>query len=248
VGLSVERCVGVIDGAADELSALAAGRFDEPVTGCPGWTVRDVLQHLVGVYRFWTMVVAERLTTRPDESRRRPPPVDDHLVSEVLLAERAMTSALADADQGTRVYTWAPGQQDVAFITRHQVQETLVHGHDVAAAVGAAWPIAPDAAADAVEEFLTFSVSTTTDPAEAPRVALDGVIGLRCTDAPEAWTVEDDVVDGTIRFERGLREDAVVLSGTSGDILLWLYGRRHLDGESDHAALVSRLRALSFTS
>lgn len=244
----MERCASVIDDAADELCALAAGRFDEPVAGCPGWTVRDVLQHLVGVYWFWTTVVAERLSARPDDSRRPAPPEDDHLVSAVLLGERAMTGALRAADQAARVYTWAPGQQDVAFVTRHQVQETLVHGYDVAAAVGAAWPMAPDASADAVEEFLTFSVSTTTDPADAPRVALDGVIGLRCTDAPDAWTVEDDVVEGTIRVERGLREDAVVLSGPSGDVLLWLYGRRHLQGESDHAALVSRLRALSFTS
>ncbi len=244
----MERCASVIDDAADELCALAAGRFDEPVAGCPGWTVRDVLQHLVGVYWFWTTVVVERLGERPDDARRPAPPEDDHLVSAVLVAERAMTGALRAADQGARVYTWAPGQQDVAFVTRHQVQETLVHGYDVAAAVGATWPMAPDASGDAVEEFLTFSVSTTTDPADPPLPALDGVVGLRCTDAPDAWTVEDDVVEGTIRFERGLRDDAVVLSGASGDVLLWLYGRRHLDGESDHAALVSRLRALSFTS
>lgn len=244
----MERSLGVIDDAADELAALAAGRFDEPVAGAPGWLVRDVLQHLVGVYWFWTTVVDEGLTSRPDEERRPAPLADDHLISAVLVGERALTAALRSADQSARVYTWAPGQQDVAFVTRHQVQETLVHGFDVAAAVGSPWAMAPDASTDAVEEFLTFSVSTTVDQAEMPRVALDGVIGLRCIDQPDAWTIEDDVVEGTIRFERGLRDDAVVLAGTAGDILLWLYGRAHLAGEADHTALVGRLRALSFTS
>lgn len=248
MALSVDRCVQLIDDAADELAALAAGRLDEPVAGAPGWSVRDVLQHLVGVYWFWTTIVAEGLDAPPDESRRPAPPADDHLVSAVLVSERALTAALRAADQAAPVYTWAPGQSDVAFVTRHQVQESLVHGHDVAAAVGAPWAMAPDGSADAVEEFLTFSVSTTTDPAEMPRAGLDGVIGLACTDAPDAWTVEDDVVEGTVRFERGLRDDAVVLSGTAGDVLLWLYGRTHLAGEADHTALVARLRALSFTS
>ncbi|HEV2427735.1 MAG TPA: maleylpyruvate isomerase family mycothiol-dependent enzyme [Acidimicrobiales bacterium] len=248
MSLSLERSLAVIDDAADELAALAAGRFDEPVAGAPGWTVRDLLRHLVEVYWFWNTIVAEGLTSPPDEGRRPEPPADDHLISAVLVGERALTAALRAADQGARVYTWAPAQQDVAFVTRHQVQETLVHGYDVAAAVGMPWAMAPDASADAVEEFLTFSVSTPSDPAETPRDALDGVIGLRCTDRPDAWTVEDDVVEGTIKFERGLRDDAVVLSGTAGDILLWLYGRIHLEGEADHTALVGRLRALSFTS
>lgn len=247
MALSVERCVEVIDGSGEALAALAAGHFDSPVAGCPEWRVRDVLQHLIEVHWFWATVVEEGLSAPPTSGR--PGAIeDDHLVSRFLLGLGHLTRVLGAADQGATVYTWAPAQKDVAFVTRHQVQEIVVHGFDVAAAVGAEWLIATDAAVDAIEEFLTFSVSSRSDPADPPRDALDGVLGLACRDAPAAWTIVDDVAPGTVRAEPGLREDAVVIEATSGDLLLWLYGRLRLPGEVDHAALVARFRHLSFTS
>ncbi|MGH9020035.1 MAG: maleylpyruvate isomerase family mycothiol-dependent enzyme [Acidimicrobiales bacterium] len=247
MGLSTERCVDLIGDGAESLAALAAGHFDVDVDGCPGWRVRDVLQHLVEVYWFWSTIVEGRLESAP-ETGRPDAPGDDHLVSAVLLGARRLTDALESADQSASVYTWAPAQHDVAFVTRHQVQETLVHGHDVAVAVGQAWPIPTDAAVDGVEEFLTFSLSTAMDPAEPARAPLDGVLELRCVDAGVTFTVEDDVAPGTLRVEPGTRDDAVVLSGDAADVLLWLYGRTRLPGEADHAALVERFRHLTFTT
>jgi uncharacterized protein (TIGR03083 family) len=246
VALSVERCVAVIDESGESLAALAAGRFDAEISGCPGWRVRDVLQHLIEVHWLWASVVEGRLSA-PPSSGRPGPVVDDHLVSRFLLGLHRLTGVLASADQTAEVYTWAPAQHDVAFVTRHQVQEIAVHGWDVAQAVGADWAIAIDAAIDAVEEFLTFSVSSRRDPADPPRPALDGVLGLRCSDAAAAWTVEDDVDPGTVAFSPALREDAVVIEAPAADLLLWLYGRVHLPGEVDHGALVARFRRLAFT-
>lgn len=165
--MSTQRCVEVIDASGEALAALAAGHFDAEVVGCPGWRVRDVLQHLIEVHWFWTKVVEDRLTEPPGAGR--PDRVeDDHLVSRFLLGVQRLSAALAAADQGAEVYTWSPAQRDVAFVTRHQVQEIMVHGWDAANAVGAPWEIAADAAADAIDEFLTFSVSSRVDPAEPP--------------------------------------------------------------------------------
>ncbi len=244
--MSTQRCVEVIDASGEALAALAAGHFDAEVVGCPGWRVRDVLQHLIEVHWFWTKVVEDRLTEPPGAGR--PDRVeDDHLVSRFLLGVQRLSAALAAADQGAEVYTWSPAQRDVAFVTRHQVQEIMVHGWDAANAVGAPWEIAADAAADAIDEFLTFSVSSRVDPAEPPRAALDGVLALRCQDVDDSWTVEDDVDPGTVRHAPGVRDDAVVIEASAADLLLWLYRRVHLTGEADHAALVNRFRHLTFT-
>ena len=244
--LSLDRSVAVIDGVCEALAADAAGRFDEPVAGCPGWRVRDVLAHLVEVHWFWATIVEGRLAAPPTEGR--PTPVaDDHLISAFLLGARRLTGALAGADQSASVWTWAPGQRDVAFVTRHQIQEAAVHGYDVAAAVGAPWPIDTDVAADAVEEFLTFSVSSRLDPAEPVRPALDGALALVARDVQGAWTVTDDDAPGTVRFAPGAAPGAAVLEGSAADLLLWLYRRVHLEGEEHHAALVGRFRALTFT-
>ncbi len=246
MALSAQRCVAVIDESGEALAAAAAGHFDADVPGCPGWRVRDVLQHLIEVHWFWSLVVEDRLSTRPTSGR--PDAVaDDHLVSQFLVGLHHLTDVLGSADQSDPVYTWAPGRHDVAFITRHQVQETAVHGFDVARAVSAEWALALDAAVDAVEEFLTFSVSSRDDPADPPRPALDGVLGLRCLDADVSWTIEDDVQPGTVRFEAGLRDDAVVIEAPAADLLVWLYRRVHLTGETNHAALVGRFRHLTFT-
>jgi uncharacterized protein (TIGR03083 family) len=246
MALSAQRSVAVIDESGEALAAAAAGHFDVEVPSCPGWRVRDVLQHLIEVYGFWSHVVEDRLSTRPTSGG--PDAVaDDHLVSRFLLGVHHLTDVLGSADQSAPVYTWAPAQQDVAFVTRHQVQETAVHGFDVARAVGAAWTLALDAAVDGVEEFLTFSVSSRSDPADPPRPALDGVLGLRCTDADARWTVEDDVEPGTVRFGAGLRDDAVVIEAPAADLLVWLYRRIRLPGEANHGALVGRFRHLTFT-
>ncbi len=246
MALSTQRSVEVIDQSGEALAALAAGHFEAEVVGCPGWRVRDVLQHLIEVHWFWTKVVEDRLAEPPRAGR--PDRVeDDHLVSRFLLGVQRLSAALASADQGAEVYTWASSQHDVAFVTRHQVQEIAVHGWDAAHAVGAPWEIPADAAADAVDEFLTFSVSSRSDPAEPPRADLDGVLALRCADVDASWTVEDDLDPGTVRHSPGVRDDAVVIEAPAQELLLWLYRRVHLPGEVNHAALVNRFRHLTFT-
>ena len=48
-----------------------------------------------------------------------------------------------------------------------------------------------------------------------------------------------------MRFSRGVSGDLPTISGTASDLLLWLYGRRQLDG--DDTELIARFRGLSFT-
>jgi hypothetical protein len=94
MALSARRCVEVIDESGEALADAAAGHFDVEVPGCPGWRVRDVLQHLIEVHWFWSRVVKERLSVRPTTGR--PDTVaDDHLVSRFLVGVHHLTDVEA---------------------------------------------------------------------------------------------------------------------------------------------------------
>lgn len=244
--LDVATYVEAIEQHSDRVAAAAIGRFDAPIEHCPGWTMADLVQHLTEVQWFWATVVEERLLERPHDGR----PTDlqpSGLIDRFLDGARHLTRVLGSCDQGTKVYTWAPQQQNVAFVTRHQVQEIVVHHWDAAHAAGVEFDVDPTVAADSIEEFLTFSVSNESDPIEPPGTTLDGSIGLQCTDIDRSWTVLDGDAPSTVRFVDGIAPGTSQLDGTASDILLWLYSRVELVGEEDAVELGRRLHALSAT-
>ncbi len=227
------------------LATAAAGNLGEPVEGCPGWQVADLVRHLTEVHWFWATIVEELLQEPPPESRRPAPAPEGELLEAFSAGADRLVAVLAAADPGAPCWTWAPAQRDVAFVLRHQVQEAAVHHWDAARAAGVAAPIDPQEAADAVDEFLTFSVSSETDPADPPRPALRGRLVLSCSDWDAAWTVQDGSVPGTVSRRRGAEAAAPVLEATASDLLLWLYRRVELPVPDP--GLASRLRDLCFT-
>jgi uncharacterized protein (TIGR03083 family) len=246
MSLSAADCITAMTSHSAGLAAAAEGNLDAAVRHCPGWTVADLVDHMTEVHWFWAAIASGRLAEPPDESLRPPTAPREQLIETFRDGADHLASVLRTAGQQERVWTWAPGQQDVAFITRHQVQEAAVHHWDAVDAAGGALAIEAPVAADAVEEFLTFSVSSDADRAEPARPALDGAFALRCTDTDAAWTVTDGGSAGTIRFERGTADSLPAVSGTASDLLLWLYGRVSLDSAVP-PALLGRFRALTFT-
>lgn len=228
-------------------AAAARSNLDADVRSCPGWTVADLVEHLTEVHWFWGTIAEDRLSEPPDESRRPAKAPRDQLIEAFQAGADRMVNVLGSADGDTKVWTWAPAQQDIAFITRHQVQEAAVHHWDAADAAGGALIIAAPVAADSVDEFLTFSVSSDADPAEPVRPALAGRFALRCTDASAAWTVSDGSAPGTIRFAPGAGADVPSITATASDLLLWLYGRVSLDATAVPPDVIGRFRALLFT-
>lgn len=245
--LSVESCVGAIRQHGAQLATVAAHSMNESVAHCPGWTVADVLRHLIDVQWFWATIVQRGLSEPPVDGR--PVHVDvDQLLADFVSGVDHLASVLESSDQRDAVWTWAPAQQDVAFVTRHQVQEIVVHHWDVAHAARVELLIDGDVASDAVSDFLTFSVSSVADPADPLGDPLGGRLGLWATDVAQGWTVRDDRIAGTITHDDTLEPGVPTLSATSGELLLWLYSRRSLEGSPAALALGERLHSLSFTS
>lgn len=266
MSLSTAGCLTAIEEHSAGFAAQARGNLAAPVEHCPDWSVADLVWHLTQVHWFWATIAEERLSTPPDGSRRPERGREDRLVDDFEAGARRLVEVLRGADQRASCWTWAPAQQDVAFVTRHQVQEAAVHHWDAANAAGHHISIGQDVAVDAVEEFLTFSVSSPADPAEPPRPPLDGAIWI-CACAGNGlpaptWLVTDGSVPGTLEWQRlpegvapvDVAGDVPLTGGHAdpADVLLWCYGRTAVpwiaydDAEAGHP-LLARFRALTFT-
>src|SRR3954465_5336188 len=242
---TLDRIAAITEHSAGFAEATR-GNLSAPVEHCPGWSVADRVRHLTEVHWFWATIAEERLPRPPDESRRPPRPPDENLVDGFVAGAARLVQVLRQADQSAACWTWAPQQQDVAFITRHQVQEAAVHHWDAAHAAGMELVLDPVVAADCVEGFLTFSVSPAAARGQPPAARLAGSLGLRASDTGAAWTVTDGDLPGTVRFSRGTT-DAPALEATASDLLLWLYARPAIDTAVVPEDLLRRFRALCAT-
>jgi uncharacterized protein (TIGR03083 family) len=245
--LPTAACLSAIAHHSTAVVTAARDHLDAPVESCPGWTVGDLVWHLTEVHWFWGTIVAELLASRPPDERRPARPGDADLVAGLEAQADRLVAALGGADQSAHCWTWAGWQQDVAFVTRHQVQEAVVHHWDVAQAVGGRWTVAPEVAADSVDEFLHFSVASDDDPDDPVAPPLEGTLALRSTDTGDAWTLSDGARPGTARVSSGVADGAALVEAPAATLLLWLYGRVRLDTGAVPEDLLGRFRAMCFT-
>jgi len=200
---------------ADALLRAADGNLGAQVEHCPGWTVEDLVRHIRSVNWFWATVVAER---RQEPFDDRPSFESEDLLGSARAQAERLVSVLRAADPATPVWTWS-SQRDVAFVLRHQVQEAAVHHFDAAHAAGLPWSMDAAAAADAVDEMLTFSLPGEGD--------LGGTLTLRAEDFGTSWTIGPGPTPGSLTWSR--EPGSPALTATAPELLLWLYERVELD-------------------
>ncbi|MDQ2836089.1 MAG: maleylpyruvate isomerase family mycothiol-dependent enzyme [Actinomycetota bacterium] len=232
------------------LAEAAEHNLDAPVEHCPGWSVTDLVAHVRQVHWFWGTIAELRLAAPPDGERPSPLTGAD-LIAQLRTGALSMVETLRAADQQTPVWTWAPAQQNIGFISRHQVQEAAVHRWDAEHAAGRSYHFDVPVAVDSIEEFLTFSVASPADPPPESTANLDGAFVLSATDADASWTISDAHLPGTAQFERGAVAGLPTISATASDLLLWLYRRVELEvTASDQPAaseLIQRFQTLGDT-
>lgn len=221
--LSTERAVAAIRHHSLALADAAEGNFYAAVTCCPGWNVADLVWHLREVHYFWGSIVDGLVQDpnqvpemeRPDDNERL---LDDYRSGAVWMAD-----VLERADQSQPVWTWSH-QKDVAFVTRHQVQEAAVHRWDAEMAAGERIEIEPEVAADSVDEFLEHSTPGRYQGA----VPLSGSVHLHATDTDGEWVIKEDEARN-LSIVRGHEKADVALRATASDLLLTLYRRIGID-------------------
>ncbi|PWJ25545.1 uncharacterized protein (TIGR03083 family) [Branchiibius hedensis] len=247
-----------------------SGRFlsvlrDTPPTtqvpSCPDWDAADLVWHLGEVQSFWENVVRRDIT---DEDRaegverpERPAEYAGLLAfGEEASAQLVRTLGRYPAD--TQRYMWAhdPALHTVGYISRRQALEALIHRVDaeLTAAVPTA-PIDPALAADGVDEVVDVIRGGAIPDWASFTPAADRIVELTATDVPRRWTLQlgrfgGVTPDGVEVNEHGFqRVDAspdvsATVSGTSADLLLWLWNRPA--GPVDTAGDPDALRSLDY--
>jgi uncharacterized protein (TIGR03083 family) len=201
IGRQVRRLRSVVTSGAD----LAA-----EVPTCPDWTLEDLVRHVGGALRWAAQLVARRATgDLPDEEVPGfdgPGARGDAAALDAWLGEsgRLLTEALSGTAPGTPVWSWFE-VRTAGFWARRMSNELAVHRADAAFAAGQPYEVAPEVAADTIEEWLEIVRFSQRDPEDEDGVALrlgGRTLHLHATDAPAGldaeWLVElaDDASGG----------------------------------------------------
>ncbi len=215
----------------------AEAELAAPVPTCPGWTVRDLVNHLGGVYR-WVLAFAGRGTTEaPDPELRRKSLHDDFPAEQDALTwwdeqAVALVKLLESLDPQQPAWNWAPQAKVASFWHRRMANETAVHRWDMQMSQGLAEPIDTRLAADGVGEVLDSYL-----PAQRLRKGPTdryGVVQLLATDTEQEWFIRlrgegIALLDTATLLDDTDPNEQVSAAGTASDLDLALWGRVGFD-------------------
>lgn len=240
------------------LRVLSETPPDVPVPTCAGWTASDLLWHLTDVQMFWAAIVELELADpkKAEALKSERPEVYNDLLALFEQQSARLSAALQARSDDVRVWTWSD-DRTVGFVRRRQAHEALVHRVDAEVAAGApVGPIAPDLAADGVDEILRVFAGGVPEWATFEPEGLE--IRVVATDVNQTWGAAFGKMRGTSPNSGKTYDiaaltvgvDAVspnaAVAGSAADLDLWLWGRGSLDVlvvEGDES-LVRRLRKL----
>ncbi|NUW34257.1 maleylpyruvate isomerase family mycothiol-dependent enzyme [Nonomuraea sp. SMC257] len=249
----------------DATSRAAALDGAPLVPSCPGWSVADLIVHLGGVHRGLIRIIEDRPACFPDtgdlsflrlpadltgwprpENAPNRGPIPSGLGEWFAEGATLLEERFGAHDPGTPVWTWSQ-EQSVGFWTRTQAIEAAVHRWDAENALGAAGPMDPELAADAVSQTFQVMAPARRGWTQAPPGAGERY-RFRQTDGAGVWTVRFDA-DGIHLATSpagdgagGADPDAggaapatddpadaapvdVELAGTASDLMLYLWRR-----------------------
>ncbi|MBX9395650.1 maleylpyruvate isomerase family mycothiol-dependent enzyme [Streptomyces sp. TRM72054] len=209
------------------------------VPTCPEWSLEQLLRHVGGALRWAELLVRTRaqemIPTDQVPDGGGPEARGDAAALAAWLAESGdlAVRALREAGPNVKMWSWA-GVPDAGFWARRMTHEITVHRADATLAAGLPYEVAPEVAADAIDEWLEIvEFVQRTMPHDAAR-ELRGPgksIHLHATDTgPELnaeWFVE--LTEDGVAWRRGHEKATVALRGPLTSVLLAFYRRLPLD-------------------
>ena len=232
-------CDEVVGQTALLRSHLAGADLSLTVPTCPDWTVRQLAVHVGEAHRWSEHVVRTRATKNVEVEEVAGvggPEDDDPAALDAWLAEGADMAAdtFRAAGAGTVAWSWA-WEHTAGFWARRMAHETVIHRADAAVAAGVTYEVAPDLAADAIDEWLQivrFAQEKYPDDAARELRGAGRSIHLHATDSePDLdaeWLIEFQ--DGGVDWRRGHEKATVALRGPLAEVLLAFYRRLPPDG------------------
>jgi uncharacterized protein (TIGR03083 family) len=165
-----DRFFAELRGCTAELARIIDGDLERPVPTCPGWTFRQLATHLGRGHRWAAQIVATRATT-PIPLREVADgklPTDPARHAPWLNAGAGQVIEAVTAAGSDLVWTLT-GIGPASFWARRRAHEAAVHLADAQLASGRDVDMAPDVAADAVDEWLARIAAGTEGPADPAR-------------------------------------------------------------------------------
>lgn len=197
---------------ADLLAGWTKADLESQVPSCAPWTLYELTDHL-GNGNLWVTTAVQEGHGRNDQERTAPhDPVSLH--TWFLSTVDQITTAL-DTEAGAEAWTFTSLlPRTVGFWQRRRAHETRMHRWDAQNALGAAEPIDPALAADAVTEVFELFAPRMVQRglAAEPQTALK----LTATDVGRSWS-------------RGPGQPVSEVAGTASDLALMLWNRIGLD-------------------
>ncbi len=214
--------IELIADAADRISALGrASDLSAPVPALGRWKIADVIAHLGGVEEWAARVVSNRSTDGPGFRKSRLG--GDELLDWFETVAAELVEVLRATDPDDDCPNFNPGSPNVvAFWTRRQLHEHLVHAFDVErAAAREPTPIHAEVAADGIDEYLDVFVRTRG------KQTLAAPLRLACTDVDREWTLVPAAKSGRIDVADAASQDdaPAAMSGPAMTLLLVLWRR-----------------------
>jgi len=227
------HCDEVVGQTALLRSHLDGADLTAVVPTCPDWTLWQLAVHVGASHRWAEHIVrtgaAEEVAVEDVAGAEEPE--GGAAALDTWLAEGAERAAgtFRGAGAGLPAWSWA-WERTAGFWARRMAHETLVHRADAAGTTGARYEVAPDLAADAIDEWLQivrFGQRTDPDDPVNELRAVGRSIHLHATgSAPELdaeWLI--GVTGEGVDRRRGHEKATVVLRGPLTELLLALYRR-----------------------
>jgi uncharacterized protein (TIGR03083 family) len=224
-----------------QLRSVVTSGADLSVTvpTCPDWSLEQLVRHMGGALRWVELIVRTRAQEEVPEEKvplhDGPKEKGDPAALDAWLAETGeMTvGTLREAGPDTEVWGWA-GILNAGFWARRMVHEITVHRADATLAAGLPYEVAPEVAADAIDEWLQIiEWAQRSLPYDEKRdVRRPGSsIHLHATDATPGLNAEwlIDLSEQVPTWRRGHEKATVALRGPLTSVLLAFYRRLPLD-------------------
>ena len=234
--------LSVLDSDSRLIAEAASRDLAAAVPDCPGWTVRDAVEHVAEVYEH-KIAAVECRGERPEPW---PPlwPVDRDPLCWFADARDRLLDTLASTDPAAPSWTWWPPDQTVGFWVRRMAQETAVHRVDVEGATGTATTVDSELALDGIDEVLLMMLAGdwSTDPQPELTATVEVTIDSRL------WRVAMAPAEVTVDTGGGAADATV--TGEPSPVLLWLWGRGRdstvqISGDREAAARLRTRLALA---
>jgi uncharacterized protein (TIGR03083 family) len=219
--LAHQEYIDHVQADGERLAIVAERGLDAPVPSCPGWTVRDAVEHTAEVFLHKVASMRDKAFPDPWPPERGEEPTLPYYRR----AHDELLHELRTRDEHEFADTWWWDERTVGFWGRRMAHEVAIHRVDVELAHDDVTPIDGKLALDGVDEVLRrFLAGDWSDEEIDDRPGT--VVQLRSGGTTWRVVMEPKAVAAIVYLERWepLPTDATI-TGDPLPMYLWLWGR-----------------------